>query len=85
MKQTLINWAIAVAGLTAFLGAAALLDGPSEAELQRAVAADLVDAQAQAHREAPKVRAELARLDAERIEPTPAAILHRYALLEAGK
>lgn len=67
------------------LSSSYLLDGPSEADIERAIAADLVDAQAQAHRDAPQVRAELARLDAERIEPTPAAILHRYALLEAGK
>ena len=80
------SFAIPVALLLGLaLSSSYLLDGPSEADIERAVAADLVDAQAQAHREAPKVRAELARLDAERIEPTPAAILHRYALLEAGK
>jgi hypothetical protein len=56
MKQTLINWATAITGLAAFLGAAALLDGPSEADLQRAVAADLVDAQVQAARSAPEHR-----------------------------
>lgn len=85
MKQTLINWATAITGLVAFLGAAALLDGPSEMDLQRAVAADLVDAQTQARRDAPQVRSEMARLDAERIEPTPAALLHRYAMLGTEK
>lgn len=80
------SFAIPVALLLGLaLSSSYLLDGPSEADIERAIAADLVDAQAQAHREAPQVRAELARLDAERIEPTPAAILHRYALLEAGK
>lgn len=80
------SFAIPVALLLGLaLSSSYLLDGPSEADIERAVAADLVDAQAQAHRDAPQVRAELARLDAERIEPTPAAILHRYALLEAGK
>lgn len=80
------SFAIPVALLLGLaLSSSYLLDGPSEADIERAIAADLVDAQAQAHRDAPQVRAELARLDAERIEPTPAAILHRYALLEAGK
>lgn len=80
------SFAIPVALLLGLaLSSSYLLDGPSEADIERAIAADLVDAQAQAHREAPQVRAELARLDAERIEPTPAAILHRYALLGGGK
>lgn len=80
------SFAIPVALLLGLaLSSSYLLDGPSEADIERAIAADLVDAQAQARREAPQVRAELARLDAERIEPTPAEILHRYALLEAGK
>lgn len=80
------SFAIPVALLLGLaLSSSYLLDGPSETDIERAIAADLVDAQAQAHRDAPQVRAELARLDAERIEPTPAAILHRYALLEAGK
>lgn len=80
------SFAIPVALLLGLaLSSSYLLDGPSEADIERAIAADLVDAQAQAHRDAPQVRAELARLDAERIEPTPAEILHRYALLGAGK
>lgn len=45
MKQTLINWSMALAGLAAFLGAGYLLDGPSAAEVEAAQAADLVDAQ----------------------------------------
>jgi hypothetical protein len=85
MNETLKNWLTAIAAIAALTGVGYLLDGPSAAEVEAAQAADLADAQAQAHRDAPQVRAEMARLDAERIEPTPAAILHRYALLEAGK
>lgn len=84
MNQTLKNWAAAIAAVAVIAGAS-LLDGPSAAEVEAAQAADLVDAQAQARRDAPHVRAELARLDAERIEPTPAEILHRYALLGVNK
>lgn len=63
----------------------ALLDGPSDLELEQAVQADLQDAIHQAWRDAPEVRLETARLDAERIEPTPAALLQRYALLGDAK
>lgn len=80
MNQTFKNWAAAVA-VVAVIAGASLLDGPSAAEVEAAQAADLLDAQAQARRDAPHVRAELARLEEERIEPTPAEILSRYALL----
>lgn len=62
-----------------------LMDGPSDMEIEQAVQADLQDAIQQARRDAPEVRLETARLDAERIEPTPAALLQRYALLDAPK
>lgn len=64
------------------LAVAALLDGPSDHEFEQAVQTDLQDAIAQARRDAPTVRLELARLEAEQIEPAPAAELPRYALLE---
>lgn len=80
MNQTFKNWTAAVA-VVAVIAGASLLDGPTEAEVEAAQAADLLDAQAQARREAPQVRAEMAGLDAERIEPTPAELLQRYAML----
>lgn len=83
MNRSLAIPAALVLGLV--LSSSYLLDGPSEADIERAVAADLVDAQAQAHREAPQVRAELARLEADRIELTPVEVMHRYAQLGAGK
>lgn len=83
MNRALI-WPVAI--LTALLlSASYLLDGPSDLDMQRAIEADLVDAQAQAQREAHDVRAELARLDAEQIRPEPAAEMARYAMLGAGK
>ncbi len=49
MNTTFINW-IAAAGIAAVLsGAYVILDGPSEAELAKAQAADLADAKAQAN------------------------------------
>lgn len=78
----LILVAAAAMGLLA-LGA--LMDGPSDMELEQAVQTDLQDAIAQARREAPAVRTELARLEAERIEPAPAAELPRYAMLGVSK
>ena len=75
----LILVAAAVMGL---LAVAALIDGPSDIEFERAVQADLQDAIAQSGRDAPAVRLELARLEAERMEPAPAAVLPRYAMLE---
>jgi hypothetical protein len=80
--QHLILVAAAVMGLLA-LGA--LMDGPSDMEVERMTAADLQDAVAQARHDAPEVRLETARLDAERIEPPPAALLQRYALLGDAK
>lgn len=75
----LILVAAAVMGL---LAVAALLDGPSDHEFEQAIAADLQDAIEQAGRDAPAVRLELARLEAEQ---APAAALPRYALLEKAQ
>lgn len=75
----LILVAAAIMGLLAVV---ALLDGPSDHEFERAVQADLQDAIDQAGRDAPAVRLELARQEADRIEPAPAALLPRYAMLE---
>lgn len=76
------HWILATAATLALLAAGALLDGPSDIEFEQAVQTDLQDAIAQARRDAPTVRLELARLEAEQIEPAPAAELPRYALLE---
>lgn len=73
---------LVAAATMGLLAVAALLDGPSDIEFEQAVQTDLQDAIAQAGRDAPAVRMELARLEAERIEPAPAAELPRYALLE---
>lgn len=51
----------ATAGTLLLLAGGALLDGPSDLDMQRAIAADLVDAQVQAERSAPEHR----RLEAE--------------------
>jgi len=51
MNTTLRNWGMALIGTAAFLGAAAWLDGPSEADIAQAQALDLADAQDQAQRE----------------------------------
>jgi hypothetical protein len=73
---------LVAAAIMGLLAVAALLDGPSDLEFEHAVQADLQDAIAQAGHDAPAVRLELARLEAERIEPAPAAVLPRYAMLE---
>lgn len=73
---------LVAAVIMGLLAVAALLDGPSDLEFERAVQADLQDAIAQAGHDAPAVRLELARLEAERIGPAPAAVLPRYAMLE---
>ena len=78
----LILVAAATMGL---LAVAALLDGPSDHEFEQDVQTDLQDAIAQARREAPAVRTELARLEAERIRPAPASELPRYAMLGVSK
>lgn len=78
-----VNHLILVAAVTmGLLAVAALLDGPSDHEFERAIAADLQDAIGQAGRDAPAVRLELARLEGDRIEAVPAAVLPRYAMLE---
>lgn len=77
-----LNLSLATVGLAALLGASHLLDGgPSEAELAAATAADLNDAIAQARTEAPRVRVELARIEAEDAQPTPGQLVQRYAAL----
>lgn len=73
------HWILATAATLALLAAGALLDGPSDIEFEQAVQTDLQDAIDQARRDAPTVRLELARLEAEQ---APAAALPRYALLE---
>lgn len=81
-----VNHLILVAAATmGLLAVAALLDGPSDIEFEQAVQTDLQDAIAQARREAPAVRMELARLEAERIRPAPASELPRYAMLGVSK
>ena len=76
------NLILVAAVIMGLLAVAALLDGPSDHEFEQAVQTDLQDAIAQARRDAPTVRLELARLEAEQIEPAPAAELPRYALLD---
>ena len=100
------TWALAL-GAAAILSASYLLDGPSEADLARAQAADLADAQRTAKLSAQRferdLRAckkalgptadliEIAGSDGDyvcreqAIEPTPAAILSRYADLAGRK
>lgn len=73
---------LVVAAVMVLLAVAALLDGPSDLEFERAVQTDLQDAIDQAGRDAPAVRLELARLEGDRIEAAPAAVLPRYAMLE---
>lgn len=78
-----VNQLILVAAATmGLLAVAALLDGPSDHEFEQAVQTDLQDATDQARRDAPTVRLELARLEAEQ---APAAALPRYALLEKAQ
>ena len=76
------NLILVAAVIMGLLAMGALLDGPSDIEFEPAVQTDLQDAIAQAGRDAPAVRLELARLEAEQIESEPAAVLPRYALLE---
>lgn len=45
MNTTITSWILAAAGACAFLAAGALLDGHSEAEVERLTAIDLLDAQ----------------------------------------
>lgn len=80
-----IHLVLVAAAVMGLFAVAALLDGPSDHEFEQAVAADLQDATEQARREAHQVRTELARLEAERIEPAPAAELPRYAMLGVSK
>jgi hypothetical protein len=80
--QHLILIAAAVMGLLA-LGA--LMDGPSDMEVERMTAADLQDAVTQARHDAPQVRIEVARLEAEdypRIVPLTPEQMQRVAMLD---
>ena len=76
---------LVVAAVMGLLALGALLDVPSEEQLELAVAADLQDAIEQARRDAPEVRRELARLEAEdypRITPLTPEQMRRVAMLE---
>ena len=48
--KTIENWIAAAAIVAAFLGAAAMLEGPSDTDIERATAADLADAKLAAQR-----------------------------------
>jgi hypothetical protein len=102
MNPTLKNWLTAAAAVALLLGMNRLLDGPTEADIEAAQAADLADARraeqhlAQLVKRCHQLRgpsAELLQIEGSddyvcregRIEPTPAAILHRYALLGGAK
>ncbi|MEN9905692.1 MAG: hypothetical protein RLZZ555_2257 [Pseudomonadota bacterium] len=61
------------------LALGALMDGPSDMEIERAVQTDLQDAIEQARREAPQVRVELARLEADDTAREPT---QRVAMLD---
>ena len=54
--KTIENWIAAAAIVAAFLGAAAMLDGPSDADIAAAQAADLADAKASAAKEAELIK-----------------------------
>ena len=76
---------LVVAAVMGLMALGALLDVPSEEQLELAVAADLQDAIEQARRDAPEVRRELARLEAEdypRITPLTPEQMRRVAMLE---
>lgn len=67
------------------LALGAWMDGPSDMDVERMTAADVQDAIRQARREAPRVRAELARLEAEdssRIVPLTREQTQRVAMLD---
>ena len=49
--KTIENWIAAAAIVAAFLGAAAMIDGPSDADVAKATAADLHDARQMARAE----------------------------------
>ena len=52
MTRHALNWALALA-LAALLCTSYLLDGPDDIQTERAIAADLADAQAQANKVQP--------------------------------
>ena len=55
MTQHTLNWALALA-LVALISAMQVLDGPDDIETERAIAADLQDAQTQALAQANEVQ-----------------------------
>ena len=80
--QHLILVAAAVMGLLAM---GALMDGPSDMEVERMTASDVQDAVTQARHDAPQVRVEVARLEAEdypRITPLTREQMRRVAMLD---
>jgi hypothetical protein len=97
MHRLIKNWAILIVVVGVLTVAVYATNGPSEAEVASARADDLADAQARAQHLAELVRkchksrgpsAELMQARGDeyvcregRIEPTPEAMLHRYALL----
>jgi hypothetical protein len=80
-----LNLVLVAAAVMGLLAVGSLIDGPSDIELEQAVAADLQDATEQARREAQQVRVELARLEADD-HPRPLLPtreqLQRVAMLE---
>ena len=98
MNQTFKNWLGGITAAAALFAVMHIVNGPSDADVQAAQAADLADAQAQAEHVAGLVRkchllrgptAELLQIrDTDHyvcregaIEPTPASVMQRYALL----
>lgn len=102
MNQTFKNWLGGIGAAAALFAVMHIVNGPSDADVQAAQAADLADAQDQAEHVAGLVRkchllrgpsAVLLQIrDTDHyvcregaIEPAPAELLHRYALLGGGK
>ena len=100
MKRLLKNWLALIAIIAVVSGGYRLVNSPGAHDVEAAQADDLKDAQAQAQQLASLVRkcfrlhgptAELLQARGDyvcregRIEPTPEAMLNRYALLGGGK
>ncbi len=101
MHRLIKNWAILIAVAGALAVAVNAPNGPGEADVASARAADLADAQARAQHLAALVRkchkslgpsAELMQARGDdyvcregQIEPTPEVMLQRYALLGGGE
>ena len=100
MNQTFKNWLAGIGAAVALFAVTHIASGPSDADVQAAQAADLADAQAE-HvaglvRKCHLLRGPSAELlqirDTDHyvcregaIEPTPASVMQRYALLGGGK